>query len=550
MNETAAEFLGYSREELLSMKPYDIDAALGPGRITELIGDMKKDEVQVFETMHETKGGDKIPVEVSSSLVTYNGEPAILSVARDITERKEMERRQRLVYSSLDQASIEVYWIDPQGRFKYANDIAEERLGYSGDELVEMRVWEMDPKYGKEDWKEQWEELKQKKVLEFESVHETREGDTFPVEITSHYVEYGGEEYEFAFARDITERKRVEEKLKKYEVGVEASDDSIYMIDGNYRYVFANDEHLSRLVDDGKVSRKSWSEVVGEKYGSIHSEEDLKALKGIVERVSETGEPRTEEYEFLTEDRWSSRTYSPVESPESGEIEAVVVVSKDITERKKAEKREEFLHSLLRHDVRNKSQVVQSYLELLEDFDLPEEAREYVKKAEKGSREEMDIIEKVRTLREAEEEGVSDVEICSTIQDCLDSWKSQAERGDVEIITECPGEECVVKGGSLLESVFSNVIENSIQHSEGSKIRVSRESEEDEVICVIEDDGKGIPAEEREDIFKRGYTTDEGRGAGLGMFLVKKILEIYGGDIEVKDSNLGGARFDVHLEKV
>ncbi len=50
-------------------------------------------------------------------------------------------------------------------------------------------------------------------------------------------------------------------------------------------------------------------------------------------------------------------------------------------------------------------------------------------------------------------------------------------------------------------------------------------------------------------VLDKGYTTDEERGSGLGMFLVKTLLEFTEGSIEVKDSELGGARFDVHLEK-
>ncbi len=105
------------------------------------------------------------------------------------------------------------------------------------------------------------------------------------------------------------------------------------------------------------------------------------------------------------------------------------------------------------------------------------------------------------------------------------------------------------EGGPLINEVFSNLEENSIRHSDGSRLRIRGEVTENEVTCIIEDDGRGIPDEEKEKIFEKGYTTDEERGTGLGMFLVKTLLDIYGGSIEVKDSELGGARFDVHLQK-
>lgn len=91
VNDTAVEILGYSREELLKMGPADIDAFLTDGQIISLAHSMPLDKKQVFETVHVTKEGQKIPVEVSSSIINYEGEKRILSIARDITQRKQGE---------------------------------------------------------------------------------------------------------------------------------------------------------------------------------------------------------------------------------------------------------------------------------------------------------------------------------------------------------------------------------------------------------------------------------------------------------------------------
>ena len=91
VNDASVEVLGYSREELLSMGPQDIDTSVGVEEIKGLIEQMPTDEIQLFETTHITKDGKTIPVEVKSSLVTYKGKQVILSIARDITERKRAE---------------------------------------------------------------------------------------------------------------------------------------------------------------------------------------------------------------------------------------------------------------------------------------------------------------------------------------------------------------------------------------------------------------------------------------------------------------------------
>lgn len=95
VNDPAVEVLGYSRKELLTMGPTDIDPVLNEEDIKHLIKNMKKEGKQVFETAHRKKSGERFPVEVSSSLVSYQGRPVILSIARNIRKRKETEKALR-----------------------------------------------------------------------------------------------------------------------------------------------------------------------------------------------------------------------------------------------------------------------------------------------------------------------------------------------------------------------------------------------------------------------------------------------------------------------
>jgi PAS domain S-box-containing protein len=93
VNDAAVKVLGYSKEEFLKMGPPDIDSTLTEEQIRELIRNMPKDQIQVFETTHVAKDGRVIPVEICSTLLTYKGKNAILSIARDITERKKAEEK-------------------------------------------------------------------------------------------------------------------------------------------------------------------------------------------------------------------------------------------------------------------------------------------------------------------------------------------------------------------------------------------------------------------------------------------------------------------------
>jgi PAS domain S-box-containing protein len=92
-NQTAYERLGYTKEELLQMTPLDIDTEKYVKKVSERINTTQQLGKLFFEVEHKRKDGSIIPVEINSKLINFNGKPAILSVARDITERKKAERK-------------------------------------------------------------------------------------------------------------------------------------------------------------------------------------------------------------------------------------------------------------------------------------------------------------------------------------------------------------------------------------------------------------------------------------------------------------------------
>ncbi len=583
-----------------------------------------------------------------------------------------LEERLHLASFSLENADVGTLWISPDGEIRYANKQICQWLGYDRGELTGLIVSDIDPNFTSER-PEIWEEIKERGSVTFESQHRTKDGETFPVRITSHYLERNGQEYEFAFVHDITEAKEREKELRERRRAVEASDDSIYMIDKDFRYVFANEEHLSRLKGEGKIPRKEENEVVGERYESVHTEEELENFKKNFQEVIESGEPVREEYEIKDAGRWSGRTYSPLKNPKTGEVEGVVVVSKDITDRKEAEERlerekeryeelfrganemiittdvegfikrankqvektsgyseeelkdesilkiahpedkekyiefwkrvkdgeepvyklkgitkdgetthlraagrpiikdgeiieiqynaqditekteveerEKFLHSLLRHDVKNKIGIIQGYLELAEDYPLPEESEKHLEKAKKATKDSSELIEKVRTLRRLNQEKQQIIDLEPAVEKAVKKSKPIKREIQIENNLKCPVEGCRVKGGPLLHEIFYNILENSVKHSGGNKVKITNRETEDEMIFTIEDNGEGIPDEEKQKIFEKGYTKDKKTGAGLGLYLAKEIVKTYDGRIEIKDSELGGAKFEVHFQK-
>ncbi|MCJ7762509.1 PAS domain-containing protein, partial [Candidatus Bathyarchaeota archaeon] len=146
VNDAAVKVLGYSREELLSGGIQEIDKHLTKSEVQALISRLPTVGTQVFETVHTTKDGKDIPVEISSSLVTYQGKKAILSIARDITERKKDKEKlvkdQEELNLIINSSPIIIFYKDKEGKFLRVNKAFAEALQTPQKEFVEKTVFD------------------------------------------------------------------------------------------------------------------------------------------------------------------------------------------------------------------------------------------------------------------------------------------------------------------------------------------------------------------------------------------------------------------------
>jgi PAS domain S-box-containing protein len=137
---------------------------------------------------------------------------------RSRAARERAEQEVALLSFAVDRVREAALLIDDRGRFQYVNEEACLILGYSRAELLGMGVSDIDPEFPAERWPDHWRELKAQRSLSFESRHRSRDGHTFPVEVSANYFEYGDRAYNLALVRDITERKRAEEKVRQQEM--------------------------------------------------------------------------------------------------------------------------------------------------------------------------------------------------------------------------------------------------------------------------------------------------------------------------------------------
>ncbi len=138
-------------------------------------------------------------------------------------QRRECELRlsddqfSRFLLFSVEKAAEAVYWIDRRGCFVYVNETACRVLGWSREELLGMAVFQVDTDLSEPLWGRRWEVLRGTGTALYEARHKTRDGRVFPVEVSANFQSVGGEEFLVAFARDVSERKLAEQRLKLFE---------------------------------------------------------------------------------------------------------------------------------------------------------------------------------------------------------------------------------------------------------------------------------------------------------------------------------------------
>ena len=245
-NPAATEIFGYRREEMVGKTSLllHIDAdALAEFRQQLNAALAEKGYLQQFEFRMKRKDGTIFSTSHSvSPLLDDQGKcTGWVSLIQDITERKRAEEELRLTQFSLEHASDGVFWMNPHGRIVYANAAACRSLGRSREELLSLTLPDIDPLFSDKFSKMPWKEFKARGSMTFESEHQTKQGRVFPVELTANYLEFDGKEYCFAFARDITERKRAEEELRLTQFALEHASDGVFWINPYGRIIYVNE---------------------------------------------------------------------------------------------------------------------------------------------------------------------------------------------------------------------------------------------------------------------------------------------------------------------
>lgn len=210
------------------------------------------------------------------------------------------------------------------------------------------------------------------------------------------------------------------------------------------------------------------------------------------------------------------------------------------------------------HELKTPLAAIQNYATLLQSPDLDEETRvEYARSITETTRRLSSLITNILKLNRLENQQIfpekKEYYLGEQLCECLLNFESEWEKKSLEIDTDIDEEIRITADSELLTSVWNNLFSNAVKFTEnGGKISVSLRRENGFAVVSVADTGCGISPETGKHIFEKFYqgdTSHSAQGNGLGLALVKRIIDITGGEISVESALGKGSKFTVRLKE-
>jgi PAS domain S-box-containing protein len=346
VNDTACNRLGYSRDELLQMTPKEIDSSKYGQLVDERIKQLKKEGETFLETEHISKEGKIIPTELSSRIINFRGNKAILSIARDISQRKEAELDLKKKNEVLENCLIPIAFTNVKGIITYVNLAFLEKWGYSGKGEVigksSEEFWQFE-----KDVLETLYYLREHGTWKGNLIGKKKDGSLFEIQIYASLAldENGNPESIFGWFVDISkeneQHKHLVETEKRYQLLFETMTQGVVYHGKDGKIISANPAAEKILGRDKKevYSKTShsplWKTI--REDGTEFPPDDHPAMVAlstgnpVYDQIMGVFNPNKENY------RWININAIPLFHKEADEPYQVYAIFEDITDKKKAE---------------------------------------------------------------------------------------------------------------------------------------------------------------------------------------------------------------------
>lgn len=537
VNKIVELFTGYSEDELQGMDVFRIAHPEDHEKIMDAYEKGLKGKPLFVELRYLTKDGKTRwvwgfikPIEVENELFGFGNWV-------DITHTKELQsklKESEEFYRTLMELSVAPVVIVQDGVITYVNRSFEEVLGYDRKEVLRENPFEflIHPDDVPEMVEKYFNLLTRKSSVEEHQFRVfSKSGDVIWAWGRGSLTTIDGKPAVVVTAIDITKLKESDEFHRSL---IDESLAPIHIVQEG-KLVYLNQSFVNMLgYRKFELKEKTLASL-------IHPEDREEVLKKYME--VEHGLRNSEELSFrvVTKEggyRWLTVRLSRITYYGKPAVASTAVDTTEIhnltTQLKSKSEYLSLLNKILRHDILNDLTVVRAALEL-KDEKLMDVALTKIDRISKLIYETK-ALEKLGDVKK-------EINLADTVREVAETFKEIANvRLKLEDVSVLANEE--------IKTVIFNILNNAVKHSGKNPVDIEVEtfSDGDWAVLRISDDGKGIPDEIKNKIFEEGFSA--GYGTGIGLFLVKKVVEIYGGSVKVADNYPSGAVFEVRLPRV
>ena len=232
--------------------------------------------------------------------------------------------------------------------------------------------------------------------------------------------------------------------------------------------------------------------------------------------------------------------------------ENLLLILYDITDIKLSEESKKNLIVNISHELKTPLSIIKGYIETLEDELKNSEYVNFVEIIRKHTDRLIEILERMLTISEVESEKIEieEINLEEILRNIYKLFEKKAEEKNLEFVLNF---EKVprIKGDKLkIEQAIINIVDNAFKFTEKGKIEINLKKVNNYIMIEVKDTGPGIPEEEKFKIFERFYTLDKGRskkGIGIGLSIVRHIINQHNGKIEVESKLNEGSSFKIFL---
>jgi PAS domain S-box-containing protein len=579
MNETACRFHGYSKEEFMKMKLQQIVA---PERVNGLSKDfqMMLDKGQaIFESAHQRKDGSIVPVEVHGRTLEHGDNKILLTVIRDIAERKQLDDQ----YRTIIRTAMDGFWlVDTQGYLLDVNDAYCDLTGYSRDELLGMSIQDLEADETAKKTARRIRHIIDVGYDRFESCHRCKDGSIVAVEVSVNHIKVGEGRF-FVFIRDITNRKLMEESLRKSERRLREAQALGRL--GTWEYDLATQKlEWSDEVYELFERDKALGPPTPEEEARYYAPEEARRLREFNRTVIKEGKELTIDSTAILP---SGKTVflnawiRPVKD-ESGRVSKLFGTIHDITERKKAaaelKKYSETLEEMVEertkelrdaqedlvrserlatlgqfsgsisHELRNPLGVIDSSIYYLKTKlrDADAKVQEHLDRIKSSVGSATAIIQSLLDLTRMKEPQLARLDLIAVVSDVITTSEVPAT---VKVIQDFADQQIWVNAdGEQLRMAFKNIVSNALDAMDDKGVLTVRigTTAGGQAEVSFADTGPGIAPENLDKVFQPLFST-KAKGIGFGLSITKMIVDRQGGTIEARSEAGKGATLIIQL---